>query len=229
MASANDPALPARLPAWAKRIDWWQAATGIFVLTVFLGGHYFSGGVRVYASQFVMMTIICELCMIWAAIGAAATSGAKNSVQLVGGIAFALGLYLFSVLAIVWKARQFYIIPQALWILVGRFRPPAGVAWFGDGNLRRFLFGSMAGWIGVLAQLLLLVIVTIVLATLFNISEDYGGGATGAPRWVSALIWSAFYFELAVLLPKVEAFARQRDTGKRGARPAVTASGGKPR
>ena len=75
MASANDPALPARLPAWAKRIDWWQAATGIFVLTVFMGGHYFSGGVRVYASQFVMMTIICELCMIWAAIGAAATSG----------------------------------------------------------------------------------------------------------------------------------------------------------
>jgi len=80
------------------------------------------------------------------------------------------------------------------------------------------LFVSMAGWLGVLAQMLLLVIVTIVLATVFNISEDYGGGASGAPRWVSALVWSAFYFELALLLPKVEEFARQRSAGKRGAR-----------
>jgi len=197
------------LPAWTKRFDRWEAATGAFVLTVLLAGRYLGGGIHEYASQLVSMTIICELSMIWAAIGSAATSGAKNTVSLVGGIAFAVGLYLFSVVAIVWKVQEFYIIPQALWILVGRFRPRAGVAWFGDDNLRRFLFVSMAGWITVLAQILLLVIVTIVLATVFNVSENYGG-ATGAPRWVSALIWGAFYFELAFLLPRVEEFARSR-------------------
>lgn len=221
--TANDPATrwPV-LPAWASRIDWWEAATGVFVLTVLLAGHYLGGGIRQYAGQLVSMTIICELSMIWAAIGSAATSGAKNTVYLAGGIAFALGLYLFSVVAIIWKAREFYIIPQALWILVGRFRPRAGGAWFGDDNLRRFLFVSMAGWLAVLAQLLLLVIVTIVLATVFNVSEDYGDGASGAPRWVSGLIWSAFYFELALLLPRVEAFARSRNRGdKRSTRRPV--------
>ena len=205
--SANDPAtrLPV-LPAWTKRIDWWEAATGVFVLAVLLAGGYLGGGLREYASQLVSMTIICELSMIWAAIGAAATSGAKNTVYLMGGIAFALGLYLFSVVAIIWKAQEFYIIPQALWILVGRFRPRAGVAWFSDDNLRRFLFASVAGWMCVLAQMLLLVIVTIVLATVFNV----GSGVMGAPRWVSALIWGAFYFELALLLPRVEEYARGR-------------------
>ena len=211
--ATNSPAVP----AWVRRIDWWEAATGVFVLIVLLAGRYLGSGVRDYASHLVMMTIICELCMIWAAIGAAATSGAKNIWYLSAGIAFALLLYLFSVVAIIWKAQEFYIIPQALWILVGRFRPRGGVAWFSDDNLRRFLFVSMAGWLGVLAQMLLLVIVTIVLATVFNISEDYGGGASGAPRWVSALVWSAFYFELALLLPKVEQFARQRGAGKRAA------------
>jgi len=208
--TANDPAtrLPG-LPAWTKRFDRWEAATGVFVLTVLLAGRYLAGGIHEYASQLVSMTIICELSMIWAAIGSAATSGAKNTVSLAGGIAFALGLYLFSVVAIIWKAQEFYIIPQALWILVGRFRPRAGVAWFGDDNLRRFLFVSMAGWITVIAQILLLLIMTMVLATVFNVGESYGG-ATGAPRWVSALIWGAFYFELAFLLPRVEEFAGSR-------------------
>jgi hypothetical protein len=226
--AANDAGSATVLPAWTKYVDWWEVATGIFVITVFLSSHYFTD-LRGYAGQFVKMTIICELCMIWAAIGAAATSGARNSVQLIGGIVFALGLYFFSVLAIVWKAREFYIIPQALWILGGRFRPRGGAAWFGDDNLRRFLFVSMAGWLAVLAQLLLLVIVTIVLATLFNISEDYGGGASGVPRWVSALIWSAFYIELAFLLPKAEAFAGRSKTGKKRVGPPVTAADEKSR
>jgi hypothetical protein len=130
------------------------------------------------------------------------------------------------VVAIIWKAQEFYIVPQALWILCGRFRPRAGAAWFGDDNLRRFLFVALAGWICLLGQMLLLVIVTIVLATVFNISENHGG-VTGAPRWVSALIWGAFYFELAFALPKVEAFARSRDrANKRGTRPQISASAG---
>jgi len=62
---------------------------------------------------------------------------------------------------------------------------------------------------GMRKTIYLLLIMTIVLATVFNVSENYGG-ATGAPRWVSALIWGAFYFELAFLLPRVEEFARRR-------------------
>lgn len=156
------------------------------------------------------MTIICEISMVWGAIGSAATVQAKNKLYLVAGIAFALGLYLASVLAIVWRSQEFYIVPQALWILYGRFRPRDSDAWFGQDNLQRFMLVSLAGFGGVFVQFLLLFFVTIVLETFFNISEDYGGGASGVPRWVSALVWSAYYFELAFLLPKVEAYARGR-------------------
>jgi hypothetical protein len=210
MMLANETAKPVSvLPAWTRRIDRWEAATGLFVLAVVIGGRYLGETVHEYASHIVLLTIICELSMVWAAIGSAATLQAKNAFYLSAGIAFALGLYFMSVIGIIWKSQEFYIIPQALWILYGRFRPRSGDAWFGEDNLTRFMLVAVAGFVCVFVQFLLYFMVTVALATFFNISEDYGDGVMGAPRWVSAMMWVLFYFELAVLLPKVEAFARR--------------------
>jgi hypothetical protein len=195
------------VPAWVLQLDPWEAATAVFIVTVMLGGDFFGGRVLLVAGNIITMSVICEFAMVWTA-AALGQSIAQRSLWLVlPRIVLALAVYLGCVTMFVWDARAFYLIPQAVWILAGRFRPRAGVPPFSDDNLRRFTRS------GVLA--LVLVVVHVMLIGLAAIVTDRLGmatkldGMTIPPPWVYAVIWGAYYFELAYFVPLIEVTKKQ--------------------
>lgn len=50
MTPADDSVAAQALPAWTRRIDRWEAATGLFVLTVAFAGRYLGENIHEYAS-----------------------------------------------------------------------------------------------------------------------------------------------------------------------------------
>jgi hypothetical protein len=202
------PAARKLVPAWILQLDPWEAATAVFVFTVTLAGNHFGGLVLQTAGSIISMSVICEFAMAWTAVALGRSVPSGNWWRILPRLILALAIYVGCVTMFVWKARAFYLIPQALWILAGRIRPRRGVSLMSDQNLRRFTTTGIVGVVLVFAHWMVIGFAAIV-ADKFGLAIKTDG-MTIAPPWIYAVVWGAYYLELAYLVPRIDGRSKQQ-------------------
>jgi hypothetical protein len=187
-------------------MDLSLAATGLFVLGIGLSGDYASDSVRVFARHIVENTLICEFYMFWIFIGAFFAK--QCSVWL--RVPLMLASVVVCLLAIK-TDREFSIVPQAGWVLAARTLPVRGEVPLSSAYVQRVLdfTGTSLGCL--IVQIVLFAMLSLAL-TKIGIGTDRDGLII-APQWFSAIVWGAYYFELAFVLPWVAAFRAREHTG----------------
>lgn len=199
--AATSRALVERL----QRMDLSLVAIGCFILGIGLTGEYSGDSVRVFARHVVENTIICEFYMFWIFIGAffAKQSPAWLRIPLM------LASVVICLLAITYD-REFSIVPQACLVLATRILPARGEVPLSSSYVQRVLDFSGTSLACLLVQLLVFVSLSSLLASVgIGTNRDH---VITAPHWFAALIWGAYYLELAFLLPWIASF-RAKDPG----------------
>lgn len=184
-----------------KRVDLAQAATGVFIFAVTAAAGFGSGPLQDFARRFVELTVVCELYLIWLAMGCLLATDKPGWLRipiLLG----AAGLYVVAVT----HDRQFQAAPQALWLLCARLLPQRGAALLSNDYVRRLGVVTWCGLALLVIQLLALMLLSTLLVAVGIGTRD--GNAIIAPRWFYALLWGAYYIELAFLMPWVASLRR---------------------
>lgn len=195
---------PAKRAA-GSRIDFWELATGLFVLGASLlpASPWFA-----HANGLVATTLIFEFGMAWLAMFAHAASFAgTRSVRvtlIVVGVAMVIAVGTYYALAL---DRAALILP-GLWIVAMRLRPPPGVSAFDASHCRCVCFEAMTAWLTLIGVFVVYVLV------------HWLSGGSGPARMPQdgrfAIVWGGFYATLALLMP----LARRLALGG-GARAAI--------
>jgi len=180
-----------------RRVDLWLLATGLCILAVGISGDYFGPSVHEYANQWVTNTLVCEMYLLWLAMGAwlAIDKPAWLRVLI---IICTVCVYLF----VITHDAKFSLAPQAAWLLAMRLLPPGFVGVFTNDNVRRVQVITLAGLAVLVLQVLIFVLSSSALAAL-GVGTIKGNVIT-SPAWHSGLVWGAYYVELAFFLPYVE-------------------------
>jgi len=182
------------LQRWLARVDAWHLATAAFLLVALWPSQLVPAGVLDYAKQCVQFTVICEMYLFFVGFGTMVAWN-KNVWLRVPIVALTVALYIF----IVTHDRQFSIAPQAIAVMCMRWIPPRGVGLLSQRNVRRVQNTIFGGLAVLVVQIILLTSLSSLLLQ-FGIGTDVHGTIT-MPPWFYALLWSAYYVELAFVLP----------------------------
>ena len=180
-----------------RRVDLLLLATGLGILVVGVSGDYFGASVHEYAWQWITNTLVCEMYLLWLAMGAwlAIDKPAWLRVLI---IICTVCLYLF----VITHDAQFSLAPQAAWVLCLRLLPPGFVGVFTNANVIRVQVITLSGLAVLVLQVIIFVLSSVALAGL-GVATVKGNEIT-TPSWLSGLVWGAYYVELAFFLPYVE-------------------------
>jgi hypothetical protein len=180
-----------------RRVDLLLLVTGLCIFVIGVSGDYFSAWVHEYAWQWVANTLVCEMYLLWLAMGA--WLAIDKPVWLrVPIMICTVCLYLF----VVTHDAQFSLAPQAAWVLCLRLLPPGFVGVFTNANVIRVQVITLSGLAVLVAQVVIFALVSSVLAGL-GVATIKGHEIT-TPSWLSGLVWGAYYVELAFFLPYAE-------------------------
>lgn len=204
---------PAAAPAAATtsvrslpRLDLSLAALGFFILVIGLTGDYSSDSIRVFARHVVENTLICEVYMFWIFIGAFFAKQSPGWLRAPLMLA-SMAVCLFAIT----HDREFSIVPQACVVLATRIVPARGEVPLSSGYVQRVLDFCGASLGCLLVQLLVFVFLSSLLASVgIGTNRDH---VITPPHWFAAVIWGAYYFELAFLLPWVASFRAKDSSG----------------
>ena len=180
-----------------RRVNGLLLATGLCILAVGISGDYFSASVHAYAGRWIASTLVCELYLLWLAMGAWIAID-KPMWLRVPIMICTVSVYLF----VITHDAQFSMAPQAAWLLCVRLLPPGFVGVFSNDNLERVRVITLAGLAVLAVQIVFFALSSSALASLGVGTVE--GNVVTAPRWYSGLVWGAYYLELAFLLPYVE-------------------------
>jgi hypothetical protein len=180
-----------------RRVDLLLLATGLCIFVVGVAGDYFSTSVHDYAWQWVMNTLVCEMYLLWLAMGAWLASDKPVWLR----VPIMIGTICLYLLVITHDA-QFSLAPQAAWVLCLRLLPPGFVGVFTNANVIRVQVITLSGLAVLVLQVIIFALSSAALAGL-GVATVKGHEIT-TPSWLSGLVWGAYYIELAFYLPYVE-------------------------
>jgi hypothetical protein len=180
-----------------RRVNVLLLATGFCILAVGISGGYFGASVHEYAGRWIASTLVCEMYLLWLAMGA--WIAIDKPVWLrVPIMICTVSVYLF----VITHDAQFSMAPQAGWLLCVRLLPPGFVGVLTNDNLKRVRVVTLAGLAVLAVQIVFFALSSSELASLGVGTVE--GNVVTAPGWYSGLVWGAYYLELAFLLPYVE-------------------------